>query len=144
MYKDIRIRRPSDYKQLMDDLKLVFNSYKDMMLFSAAYGFKYGKRIQFIKTEEKINYNLFKNNNYNSEVIDCIALAETGDINILDDSNRAERIQIFEEYAYAGLGLIDELHRNANDDEGFISDLTSLILDQYKTEDSIIDDISNL
>lgn len=110
-----RVRRPKEKEYLFNKLKEsskyvdgFFSTYKDILIFAAALGFKYTKRIPFNDSSEPISLSVFtKDNLY---FIDILALGETKDINLLDweDKNTVEKkLTIFEEYANGGLNIMD-------------------------------------
>ncbi|MDX1282976.1 DNA phosphorothioation-associated protein 4 [Shewanella colwelliana] len=113
--KDYRVRRPQQYDSLISVLKSegVFSSFKSVLVFAAVIGFKQSKRIEFSDSSEKIPLHIFSDD-VDIPLINCIALAETEDVNILRRESFEKALIIFEEYACGGLayleGVIDLAH----------------------------------
>lgn len=149
---DYRFKRPDKYIELYDELvkgdESIFNTYKDLMLFSACYGFKHKKRLPVgTSSKDPIRLTIFQGS-YDINVINGIALAETGDPKILSNEQEHERYKIFEEYSCGGLELIDTKIKNYSSTS--FSDrnknvLLNIIVDQRKKdEDNILGNLSDL
>jgi dnd system-associated protein 4 len=115
-----RIRRPKEqeemYRKLTDQEELggIFSSFKDIFMLAGIVGFMYKKRKTFTNTLEQIHWNVF-NCETDETVINAVALAETGDITIIniDDEAFDRKITIYEEYAAGGLEyLYDTIMEN--------------------------------
>lgn len=109
-----RIRIPKDKKNLID--KLVrgednlppFRLLADLLNFAATLAFKQGAaRLPFTESLEPIRQEVFSRQGYDI-TINLIALASTKDLKILAQNDDADNIrtQIFEEYANAGLEIL--------------------------------------
>ena len=122
-----RIRVAKDKAELVRSLisstenNSPFQTYADVMLFAAVLGAKHKQRTPLGEISKKepgpISVEIFIARGYDP-VIKLIAIAATENINVISPvgaastmSNRADveqqRIQIFEEYANGGLGLLD-------------------------------------
>ena len=96
----------------------MFPTLRDALGFSAALGYKEGRRM---KLDEKLGREDIQAQIYNGndaiDLIFAIGLAEYKSAEILKPANEKECIQIFEEYANGGLALITEwLERYADVD----------------------------
>ena len=113
--RDYRVRRPQQYDSLISVLKAegVFSSFKSVLIFAAAIGFKQEKRIEFSDSSEKIPLHIFSED-IDIPLINCIALAETGDVNILRRESFEKALIIFEEYACGGLEYLEGVIDTAN------------------------------
>jgi len=106
-----RIRLPKDKSDIInklvrkEDSEAPFRTQADLMAFAASLGFSRGMREPFSETLEPIRQDVFDNAGYTS-LFNLLALASTGDPNILSSENEDQRITIFEEYANAGLSLL--------------------------------------
>lgn len=109
-------------QQLVDDHSKTapFQTFADVVAFSAAVGVKYGKRVQFQNISKNqpapISLDIFISRGYDT-LIKLIAIHETKNIGILANENEAEhqRINIFEEYANGGLEIIQQELRGSVD-----------------------------
>ncbi|MDM5237884.1 DNA phosphorothioation-associated protein 4 [Bacillus cereus] len=115
-----RIKRPKDqeemYKALTDrdELGGIFSSFKDIFMLAGIVGFMNKKRKTFTSSLEQIHWNVF-NSETDETVINAVALAETGDLTIIntDDDAFDRKITIYEEYAAGGLEyLYDKIMEN--------------------------------
>lgn len=90
-----------------------FQTYVDVIVFAAALGAKRKKRIPIEeisrKEPEPIPQEHFVSRGYEN-IINLLALANTQDVNVLtkDEISEEERIKIFEEYANAGLQILED------------------------------------
>ena len=141
------IRRPKQHESMFTDMagpkseKKVFLSYKDMLVFAACLGYSHDKRIPFEGSLEPVGMHIFKGE-YDEAIFNCIGLAETEDPTIMGEKCDSERVRIFEEYACGGLDIIK--NRVYESPEDWDEALVALISEQYSTEKSILDDITNL
>lgn len=107
-----RIRRPSDKEHLFELLinseNAIFKTYKDLMMTAACLGYANRKRKYFEKSLEAIPWTVFLGDT-DDAIIKAMAFAETKRLEILLDNEEAfnERFTIFEEYANAGLEILD-------------------------------------
>jgi dnd system-associated protein 4 len=86
----------------------LFASQQKAMMFAAALGRHLRKRKEEFKrhTSSSIRYDIFQNHG-DDGFIDALAVATTGDLKVLSKERFAERVAIFEEYAYAGFQELD-------------------------------------
>jgi len=148
-----RIKRPADKEVLFNKLKEgsqnkdgFFPTFKDLLVFAAALGYKYNTRIPFSENLEPIHLSVFQNEEIN--FIDILALGETADINIIDPNDEEaveKKLLIFEEYANGGLELLD---RKIFRDAGTIYiNFLGLVIEEVssgKTEKPSETDLGNL
>ncbi len=102
-----------------DDTTGVFQTYVEVMVFAAGLGAKRKKRVPLAgvsKDLEPIRLEYFENHKYDL-VINLLAVSEVKEHNILADDEKLEeqRIKIFEEYANAGLEILQQELRGAVD-----------------------------
>lgn len=115
----------------------IFNTYADLIAFTAAMGKKYQKRVpleSIAKEPSPISLEVFISRGYDL-LIKLIAITETGQSQIISaysSTAEEERIKIFEEYANGGLSLLQEKLRGAVD----YSDRILLILNQERLQKS--------
>ena len=137
------VRRPRQYEEMLRKIcqeeDRIFLTYKDALVFAACLGFNKGKRVPFEKSSEPVGMHIFKGD-YDASIFNCIGLSVTNDPNIMSAERESERIQLFEEFACAGLGIIDEeVYQGAGArDQLFLA----LIASQAKPESSMLDDIT--
>lgn len=110
--KSYRVRRPKQYDELLNLLKDkdngVFLTLKSALVFSAAVGFKEGRKLEFSDTGEPIALNLFKEHQ-DQPFIYSLALTEFDDVSYLRGDKYLEVMKIFEEYAAGGLQYLDDI-----------------------------------
>lgn len=115
-----RIRRPKDQGEMYqvltdrDELGGIFSSFKDIFMLAGIVGFMNKKRKTFTSSLEQIHWNVF-NSETDETVINAVALAETGDLTIINTDDEAfdRKITIYEEYAAGGLEyLYDKIMEN--------------------------------
>jgi dnd system-associated protein 4 len=139
-----RVRRPADFDQILSDLTVsggIFKTYKDVLVFAASLGFKRQFKKEFSKTSEPIELHIF-HADFDQSVLNCIGVAETSDHKILANERDAEKIRIFEEYAYGGLEIMkNEIWEQQIDWE---DGLVTLILREDDSTKGILDDIRGL
>lgn len=98
-----------------------FQTYADAMVFAAALGAKYKKRVPLGEISKRepgaIGLDIFVSRGYDM-VIKLLAVTETQDTKVLaanDEEYENERLHIFEEYANGGLELLQgEFHGAVN------------------------------
>jgi dnd system-associated protein 4 len=108
---DVRVRRPQQYEALMQELReeAAFATFRDILLFAAAVGAHFKRRIPFTSSGERIRYETLKEPAFSETLINMIAASEPpNDPEILDSTKAEERVGIFEEYANGGLEYIQE------------------------------------
>jgi dnd system-associated protein 4 len=145
---DIRIRvaqnKTETLKALQDPAKATgpFQFYVDILSFAASLGMRHGTRKkidEYSKEIDPIRQDIFKNSGYD-QLINLAALISTGDPKILanDDKSEEMRIKIFEEYANAGLEILEDRMRGFTDHTECILLLLSETLDD---KDSDLDEL---
>ena len=136
MSTESRVRHPKKFEKLFDllcDNKKFFNSKAQIILLAAAIGYNQGKRTPFNDKEslEPIRIATFENlgdgGKIFTTVLNTLAIAETGDIEILSSDKFDERILIFEEYACTGLEVLQQLEYDPNE---ILDNLLHLIKNQ--------------
>jgi dnd system-associated protein 4 len=107
-----RIRRPKDqeyiYVKLTDTEEFgIFSSYKDVFMVAGLIGFIEKKKKKFEGSLEGISWNVF-NLETDEAIINAVALADSGDLSIIntDDESYEKKIKIFEEYAAGGAEIL--------------------------------------
>lgn len=119
-----RIRVAKDKAELVKSLVASkdttgpFQTYVEVMVFAAALGVKYKKRVPLDIISKDLSP--LRQDYFTSSftlLINLLAITETENIKIIDDDNVADeqRIHIFEEYANAGLEIIQNELRGAVD-----------------------------
>ena len=119
-----RIRVAKDKAELVKSLVASkdttgpFQTYVEVMVFAAALGVKYKKRVPLDVISKDLSP--LRQDYFTSSftlLINLLAITETENIKIIDDDNVADeqRIHIFEEYANSGLEIIQNELRGAVD-----------------------------
>jgi dnd system-associated protein 4 len=95
-------------QELQNDAK--FPTYRDILLFAAAVGFRMDRRVPFSATSgDPIRYETLIGPAFSDTLINMIsANVVTDDPEIMDATRIDERIKIFEEYANGGLEYLQE------------------------------------
>lgn len=143
------IRRPQQYEQMFTDMctsktgKQVFLSYKDMLVFATCLGYSQGRTKEFNLSSEPVGMHIFKGE-FDEAVFNCIGLAETGDPAIMGETEEKKRVEIFEKYACGGLDIIKHKIYDYENPSNWENALIILIIEQYTSKKSILDDITNL
>lgn len=135
-----RVRRPQQFDALLTDLREVFASYKDALVFAACLGFKRKLRVSFEKSSEPIHMTTFSGQ-FDQAVINALAIRETSDPFVMARTRDEERIKIFEEYACGGLGILQNVL--AGKENLRLETLLSLTIGEEK-QDNILDEITQL
>ncbi len=106
-----RIRPPKEYERLMDKLvdSGVFETKQAVMMFAAALGKRFTGRKPLGPPGEGIRWHIFEKGG-DEAFVNSLALAEKGDINVLDpELGEGEDVQtIFEEYAAGGFAYLKQ------------------------------------
>ncbi|MFC4605834.1 hypothetical protein [Rhodococcus kronopolitis] len=109
---EVRARRPHEYATLMGELQAEagFPTFRDILLFAAAVGFRQGRRVPFVKTSgESIRLDVLMAPAFSDTLVNMIAAnVVSDDPEIMDGGRVGSRIKIFEEYANGGLEYIQE------------------------------------
>lgn len=108
-----RVRRPRDWEVLLGKLTDLesggpFETYRDALVFAAALAASKGKHLQFDSTSEPIDYSIFGKANDLDALFYVLALFKEESLEWFSDSKADDRVTIFEEYANAGLGIIND------------------------------------
>ena len=91
---------------------VLFESNKDMFILAAALAFKAKKKLKLDTKKNEIQLSVFQRSKDNMDVIDLVALGDTKDVYILDWDNDEivdKKLRIIEEYANAGLEILDSI-----------------------------------
>ena len=99
------------------DRKL-FPTIRELLCFAALLGFSEQRRIPLDRSKgvEDISYQQFEREPAAEDLLWVIAVAETGDVEVLREGEEIRCAQIFEEYANGGLGVIkDFMLRNGGE-----------------------------
>ncbi|WP_374576324.1 DNA phosphorothioation-associated protein 4 [Phenylobacterium sp.] len=99
------------------DRKL-FPTIRELLCFAALLGFSEQRRVPLDRSQgvEDISYQQFEREPAAEDLLWTIAVAETGDVEVLREGEEIRCAQIFEEYANGGLGLIkDFMLRNGGE-----------------------------
>jgi dnd system-associated protein 4 len=80
----------------------IFETKQKALMFAASLGFARKTRIPVENRGVGIRFEVFQTD-MDDAYLDAIAVAEKGDLRILAAEHYGERIQVFEEYAHAGL-----------------------------------------
>lgn len=115
---DARIKVASDKAELVQSLRAAddntspFQSYADVLVFAAALGMHSQTRRpiqEYSRKIDPIRQDIFYGKGYD-QVINLLSVADTNDPRVVANSDEAEvkRIQLFEEYANAGLEILSQ------------------------------------
>lgn len=86
-----------------------FPTYRDILLFAAAVGFRQDRRVPFTASSgDPIRSEVLVAPGFSDTLINMIAANVVDDPEIMDDTRMEERFKIFEEYANGGLEYIQE------------------------------------
>jgi dnd system-associated protein 4 len=86
-----------------------FPTYRDILLFAAAVGFRQDRRVPFTTSSgDPIRSDVLMAPGFSDTLINMIAANVVDDPEIMDDTRMDERFKIFEEYANGGLEYIQE------------------------------------
>lgn len=99
------------------DRKL-FPTIRELLCFAALLGFSEQRRVPLDRSQgvEDISYQQFEREPAAEDLLWTIAVAETGDVEVLREGEEVRCAQIFEEYANGGLALIkDFMLRNGGE-----------------------------
>jgi len=137
-----RVRRPKIYEEMLDELKNngVFKTYKDALMFAACLGYDRGKRLEFPKSSEPINLQIFSGE-FNQTILNTLAVAETLDPACMGKDMEDEKVRIFEEYACGGLEILKNEFWDSKAD--WELGLMTLIMQEEDSE-KILMDITSL
>ena len=107
-----RVRRPETKSALLERLvhreEGVFETYKDAMVFVAALAASRNESKPFEKSDEPIDYTTFARNSDQEALFQLLSIYNKGDLQLLAEGHANDRLIIFEEYAHAGLELLEQ------------------------------------
>lgn len=91
------------------DRKL-FPTIRELLCFAALLGFSEQRRVPLDRAAgvEDVSYQQFERDAAAEDLLWTIAVAETGDVEVLREGEESRCAEIFEEYANGGLGLIKD------------------------------------
>lgn len=139
-----RIRRPNDFSSLMDKLagsdESLFETYADLLIFTASLGFHHGRRKAFKQVAGQIPYTTFENRASFPTVINCIALGAKNDLSILKDENSDDRLTLFEEYACGGLEIVSSKLESGFLPKDAVIDLCTATQDKSNISSTLLDE----
>jgi len=143
-----RVRRPKQFEELfkkLKDEKAIFTSYKDILIFAACLAkSRSAKKESFTSSSEPIPIQVF-NGEMDKTVIYSIAVSdfenEDYGVLMLGDEKDDERIQIFEQYASAGLQIIQSEVIEREDD--ILDSFIDIIVGE-EGETTLFNDITSL
>ena len=90
------------------DAYRAFETKQKVMMYAAALGYACDSRKKVERKAPGIRYDVFQGA-LDDGFINALAVAVTEDLNVLGESRADERIEIFEEYAHAGLEIMRRL-----------------------------------
>jgi len=106
MSQERRVRRSKAQESLPSELSEgIFTTLADALVFAASVGYEAQVRKSFDAAAESIRYGTFETRNV-AHIIDLLAFAESGEVEILADSRLGDRIEVFEELAEGGMTQI--------------------------------------
>lgn len=140
------IKIPAQYDDMFKDLctdkknRKVFETYKDLLLFAAVVGRNKGSRIPYSKSNiDPVRLSYFRGD-YDLDTLNCIALSETSDPQIMSQSQEENRVKIIEEYMNGGLAIIkNHIYDKPGNWEEHIIDL---IITEQNEKTNPLDDIT--
>jgi dnd system-associated protein 4 len=121
----------------------IFRSKQKVLMFAAVLGVKMGERRPLQKRAEPIRYGIFEGA-LDDTFVNAIAIAETGDLKILSEDHADERIQIFEEYAHAGLVELQKRLAMPGEDLQHILQLVMDVRAEKESPPGVIPGLANL
>jgi dnd system-associated protein 4 len=88
----------------------LFPTIRELLCFAALLGFSEKRRAPLDRSKgvEDVSYQQFEREGDAEDLLWVIAVAETGDSEILREGNEAQCAQIFEEYANGGFEIIND------------------------------------
>lgn len=140
------IRIPEQYNDMFKDMctdrknQKVFDSYKDLLLFAATLGKSKNVKVKIDKsTLDPVRLTIFRGD-YDLDIINCIALAETGEPKIMSELESDTKLRIIEDYCNGGLKIIyEKVYTQPGNWETAILDL---MISEEKEESDPLDDIT--
>lgn len=113
------------YKELTEseEVKQPFDSMKNVFMLAVFIGYQQDQRIPLENRVDIFSWDVLSNDEENVSLLRALALAETGDVEVLTD--QGEILDIAEQYANAGIREIQEKISDIQDNR--IMHLVSLI-----------------
>jgi len=141
------IKIPAQYNDMFKDMctdkknQQVFETYKDLLLFSASLGKSRDSSIKFNNsTLDPVRLSYFRGD-YDLDLLNCIAILEEDDPSILGKDSEDKRIEVIEEYINGGLKII---HNDIYSKPGNWEDhLINLIISEQEEQTNPLDDITS-
>ena len=95
-------------RSVQQDLSEIFPRYRDLMLFAAMIGKRYGRKPDRKGNGGEVESNYFKSSGFNKEgVVYLLGLLETDDPAVLKDG-ASDCWKLFEQYCNGGMEIISE------------------------------------
>ena len=101
------------FQRLSDKEQGPFDLLKDVFVFAAALGHRYGRRLPFEGERQHVGFWASFSESRDIPTLQAIAIATTGGLDVLND--RDEVLTIAEEFANGGVDLIVDLERHDRD-----------------------------
>jgi len=131
------VRRPSNHEGILQMLTGelgIFDTMRDVLVFSAALGFSRSRREEFSPNPNAIAWATMAANQLFEPLLLLITASLSGDVpeQLGDDAIR-ERVKAFEEYACGGLSVIgEEIARGMNPESAVLALLGKEITEKQK------------
>ena len=114
----------------------VFTTMAEAINFAALIGYRAKRKCEVEDARsDPINSRTFESNQLQGYIY-LIAVAETGDIKILEDENFEQCVQLYEEYAFGGLREIEDWVKTSGKPlfERILSEMTTIAASLQKTQ----------
>lgn len=108
---DYRINRDKSRDQMIDELRgdeSPFKEIRQILLFAACLGFRHGRREPVKSRSDSVRWDTLIAIEGAEAVVSMIALSDSGEKDIVGSDGLKRSLEIFEEYANAGLSIIAE------------------------------------
>ena len=108
-----RVQRPADKEHLLKQLEKgkddgIFSTEVEALIFAAALGASREESKPLGKALPGLVYELFSNKTDVDALFYMLGIARTGDLSLLKEGQTDERVRAFEEYANAGLEILQK------------------------------------
>jgi dnd system-associated protein 4 len=94
--------------RLSQGAESVFETYVELLCFSACLGYSRGSRVPFDATAEAVPWHIFENRG-KAAVVNLVAAVASDDFGIVGSDRFKDKLTVFEEYANGGLELLSQL-----------------------------------
>lgn len=121
----------------------IFRSKQKVLMFAAALGGRMKLRKPLEKRGEPIRYSIFEGA-VDDTFVNAIAIAEAGDLRILSEEQADKRIQLFEEFAHAGLVELEKRLAAPGDDLQHILQLVMEVRAEREAPAGVIPGLATL